>query len=126
MARQLETRAWTSCDVERTRLQETVRRVGESIGKGLDRDALLGIVVQTAVDGVGAECGRVLMRDGADGEPAEAARAGDVSAYLQLPARPPRRAALDEPGGGETDVPGRRSRSPGRCTRRTATDVLRA
>ncbi len=45
--------------LERARLQETVRRVGESLGKGLDRDALLGIVVQTAVDGVG---GRVRAR----------------------------------------------------------------
>jgi len=83
MARQLNARM-NELDVERTRLQETVRRVGESIGKGLDRDALLGIVVQTAVDGVGAESGRVLMRDGPEGAPAEAARAGDVSAYLQL------------------------------------------
>ena len=83
MARQLNARM-NELDVERTRLQETVRRVGESIGKGLDRDALLSIVVQTAVDGVGADSGRVLMRDGPEGEPAEAARAGDVSAYLQL------------------------------------------
>jgi diguanylate cyclase (GGDEF)-like protein len=83
MARQLNARM-NELDVERTRLQETVRRVGESIGKGLDRDALLGIVVQTAVDGVGADSGRVLMRDGPEGAPAEAARAGDVSAYLQL------------------------------------------
>jgi diguanylate cyclase (GGDEF)-like protein len=83
MARQLRLRI-EQLDVERTRLQETVRRVGESIGKGLDRDALLGIVVKTAVDGVGARAGRVLMRDGADGAPSEAARAGDVSSYLQL------------------------------------------
>jgi diguanylate cyclase (GGDEF)-like protein len=36
------------------------------------------------VDGVGADAGRVLMRDGPDEAPAEAARAGDVSSYLQL------------------------------------------
>jgi diguanylate cyclase (GGDEF)-like protein len=83
MARQLRSRM-EELDVERSRLQETVRRVGESIGKGLDRDALLSIVVQTAVDGVGADAGRVLMRDGPDEAPAEAARAGDVSSYLQL------------------------------------------
>jgi len=57
--------------------------VGESLGKGLDRDALLGIVVQTAVDGVGAECGRVVMRDGGNGTLAEAARAGNLSSYMQ-------------------------------------------
>jgi diguanylate cyclase (GGDEF)-like protein len=82
MARQLKARM-EELQAERTRLQETVRRVGESIGKGLDRDALLSIVMQTAVDGVGAECGRVLMRDGPGGEPTEAARVGNVSAYLQ-------------------------------------------
>jgi diguanylate cyclase (GGDEF)-like protein len=81
MARQLEARL-EELQLERARLQETVRRVGESLGKGLDRDALLGIVVQTAVDGVGAECGRVVMRQEANGTLAEAARAGNVSSYL--------------------------------------------
>ena len=81
MARQLEARL-EELQLERARLQETVRRVGESLGKGLDRDALLGIVVQTAVDGVGAECGRVVMRQGGNGTLAEAARAGNVSSYL--------------------------------------------
>jgi diguanylate cyclase (GGDEF)-like protein len=70
MARQLKARM-DDLQAERSRLQEIVRRVGDSIGKGLDRDALLGIVVQTAVDGVGADSGRVLMRDGPGGEPAE-------------------------------------------------------
>jgi diguanylate cyclase (GGDEF)-like protein len=81
MARQLEGRL-QELQLERARLQETVRRVGESLGKGLDRDALLGIVVQTAVDGVGAECGRVVMRGGNNGTLAEAARAGDMSSLL--------------------------------------------
>jgi len=81
MARQLEGRL-KELQLERARLQETVRRVGESLGKGLDRDALLGIVVQTAVDGVGAQCGRVVMRRGGNGTLSEAARAGDVSSFL--------------------------------------------
>jgi diguanylate cyclase (GGDEF)-like protein len=82
MARQLEARL-EELQLERSRLQETVRRVGESLGKGLDRDALLGIVVQTAVDGVGAEGGRVVLSDHANGaQPEEAARAGNVSSYL--------------------------------------------
>ncbi len=80
MARQLQGRL-EELQLERARLQETVRRVGESLGKGLDRDALLGIVVQTAVDGVGAECGRVVIRNSANGTLSEAARAGDVSSY---------------------------------------------
>jgi diguanylate cyclase (GGDEF)-like protein len=81
MARQLEGRL-EDLQLERARLQETVRRVGESLGKGLDRDALLGIVVQTAVDGVGAECGRVVIRQGQNGTMSEAARAGDLSSYM--------------------------------------------
>jgi diguanylate cyclase (GGDEF)-like protein len=81
MARQLETRL-EELQLERARLQETVRRVGESLGKGLDRDALLGIVVQTAVDGVGAECGRVVMRSSPNGTLSEAARAGNVNSYI--------------------------------------------
>jgi len=82
MARQLKTRL-EELQLERSRLQETVKRVGESLGKGLDRDALLGIVVQTAVDGVGAEGGRVVLRTSENGaQPEEAARAGNVSSYL--------------------------------------------
>ena len=101
MARQLEARL-EELQLERARLQETVRRVGESLGKGLDRDALLGIVVQTAVDGVGAECGRVIMRQSPDGTLAEAARAGDVGAYI---------AAVS---GGRGGGAGRRARRPRR------------
>ena len=81
MARQLEARL-EELQLERQRLQETVQRVGESIGTGLDRDATLAIVVQTAVDGVGADCGRVMMRKGTNGALSEAARAGNVSSYM--------------------------------------------
>ena len=61
MARELEGRL-DELNSERARLQEAIRRVGESFAKGLDREALLGILVQTAVDGVGAECGRAAVR----------------------------------------------------------------
>jgi diguanylate cyclase (GGDEF)-like protein len=104
MAGQLETRM-DELQTERTRLQEIVRRVGDSIGKGHDRDALLGIVVQTAVDGARAESGRVIMRDEADGGPTEAARAGDVAAYAQAMATA-EAAALDSGEAREVDLPG--------------------
>jgi diguanylate cyclase (GGDEF)-like protein len=81
MARELESRL-EELQLERARLQETVRRVGESVGKGLDRDALLGIVVQTAVDGVAAECGRVVMRQAGNGTLVEAARSGELDGYM--------------------------------------------
>ncbi|MBA2517569.1 MAG: diguanylate cyclase [Solirubrobacterales bacterium] len=79
MARQLQTRV-EELQLERARLQDAIRRVGESFAKGLDRDALLDIVVETAVDGVGADCGRAIVHD-ASGTSVEAARSGDVSAH---------------------------------------------
>jgi diguanylate cyclase (GGDEF)-like protein len=104
MARQLETRL-EELQLERARLQETVRRVGESLGKGLDRDALLGIVVQTAVDGVGAECGRVVMRHGANGALSEAARAGNISGYMAA-VQAAEAAALEAGEPAETQISG--------------------
>jgi diguanylate cyclase (GGDEF)-like protein len=104
MARQLEARL-EELQLERARLQETVRRVGESLGKGLDRDALLGIVVQTAVDGVGAECGRVVMRHGTNGTLSEAARAGDVSSYMAA-VQAAEAAALEAGEAAETQISG--------------------
>jgi diguanylate cyclase (GGDEF)-like protein len=104
MARQLETRL-EELQLERARLQETVRRVGESLGKGLDRDALLGIVVQTAVDGVGAECGRVVMRLSPNGVLSEAARAGNVSSYMAA-VQAAEAAALEAGEAAETQISG--------------------
>jgi diguanylate cyclase (GGDEF)-like protein len=104
MARQLEGRL-QELQLERQRLQETVRRVGESLGKGLDRDALLGIVVQTAVDGVGAECGRVVMREPGNGTLTEAARAGDVSTFLAA-VQAAEAAALQAGEAAETQISG--------------------
>jgi diguanylate cyclase (GGDEF)-like protein len=77
MARQLEGRL-QELEAERARLQEAIRRVGQSFAKNLDRDALLEIVVRTAVDGVAADVGRASMRPGPGGPLTEAARVGDV------------------------------------------------
>jgi len=51
---------------ERARLQEAMRRIGETFAANLDREGLLEIVVKTAVDGVGAEAGRASVRQTAD------------------------------------------------------------
>ena len=56
MARQLQARL-EELQRERARLQESIRRVGESFAAGLDRVNQLEIVVQTAVDGIGASAG---------------------------------------------------------------------
>jgi diguanylate cyclase (GGDEF)-like protein len=80
MARELETRL-EELRRERGRLQEAIRRVGESFARGLDRVGVLEIVVQTAVDGVGAACGRAMMRTRADAPLQEVARTGEPEAY---------------------------------------------
>jgi diguanylate cyclase (GGDEF)-like protein len=79
MARQLEARL-EDLQRERARLQEAIRRVGESFAAGLDRVGLLEIVVQTAVDGIGASAGRATMR-GPDDRLQEVARAGEPEAF---------------------------------------------
>src|SRR4051794_2834364 len=66
---------------ERGRLQEAIRRVGESFARGLDRVGVLEIVVQTAVDGVGAACGRATMRRKADAPMDQVAHSGDPLAF---------------------------------------------
>jgi diguanylate cyclase (GGDEF)-like protein len=80
MARELETRL-EELRRERGRLQEAIRRVGESFARGLDREGVLEIVVQTAVDGVGGACGRAMMRTRADQQLQEVARSGEPEAY---------------------------------------------
>ena len=79
MARQLEARL-EELQRERARLQEAIRRVGESFAAGLDRVGLLEIVVQTAVDGIGAAAGRATMRDAED-RLREVARTGEPEAF---------------------------------------------
>jgi diguanylate cyclase (GGDEF)-like protein len=80
MARQLES-AFEDLRRERARLQDSIRRVGESFARGLDRDGVLEIVVQTAVDGVGAAAGRATMRSKPDVPLEEITRTGDPGAF---------------------------------------------
>jgi diguanylate cyclase (GGDEF)-like protein len=66
MARELAERL-EELNQERARLQEAMRRIGETFAANLDREGLLEIVVKTAVDGVGAEAGRASVRQSTDG-----------------------------------------------------------
>ena len=79
MARQLEGRL-EELQRERARLQEAIRRVGESFSASLDRVGLLEIVVQTAADGIGAAAGRATMRD-SESRLREVARTGEPDAF---------------------------------------------
>jgi diguanylate cyclase (GGDEF)-like protein len=82
MARELKGRL-EELQRERARLQEAIRRVGESFAKGLDRDGLLEIVVQTAVDGIGAATGRATMRQPEDDHLEEVARTGEPEQFAR-------------------------------------------
>jgi diguanylate cyclase (GGDEF)-like protein len=62
MSRQLETRLEELAQ-ERARLQESIRRIGETFASNLDREGLLEIVVDTALDALAADCGRASVRD---------------------------------------------------------------
>jgi diguanylate cyclase (GGDEF)-like protein len=83
MAEELEQRL-EELQRERTRLAEAIRRVGESFTKSLDRVGLLEIVVQTAVDGVEAACGRATIRHVGDDHLQEVAATGDPDAYERV------------------------------------------
>jgi diguanylate cyclase (GGDEF)-like protein len=80
MARELENRL-EELQRERARLQEAIRRVGESFTKSLDRVGLLEIVVQTAVDGVEAACGRATIRRAGEARLHEVAATGAPGMY---------------------------------------------
>ena len=63
---------------ERGRVQDSMRRLGEAVASNLDRDALLELVVRTAVDGVGADGGRACVRGNSNGGLDERSRVGNL------------------------------------------------
>jgi diguanylate cyclase (GGDEF)-like protein len=80
MAAELEQRL-EELKQERARLQESIRRVGETFASNLDRDALLQIVVKTAVDAVAAGAGRAATRERPGAPLEQRATVGDVRAH---------------------------------------------
>ena len=77
MSRQLEERL-EELNQERARLQDAMRRIGETFAANLDREGLLEIVVKTAVDGVGADAGRASVRPNANAPLEQVAITGSV------------------------------------------------
>jgi len=104
MARELESRL-EELQRERARLQEAIRRVGLSFTKSLDRVGLLEVVVQTAVDGVEAACGRATIRRAGEDRLLEVSAAGDPHAY-QRALHAAEAAALDAGQIAEIDLAG--------------------
>lgn len=77
MSRELEGRL-AELTQERARVQDSMRRLGEAVGASLDRDALLELVLRTAVDGVGADAGRACMRTNGSGTLQERSSVGSM------------------------------------------------
>jgi diguanylate cyclase (GGDEF)-like protein len=78
MSGQLERRL-EELRAEQGRLNTAMRRIGETFASNLDRNALLEIVLRTALDGTGAEGGRAAVRD-TTGRPSILARVGEAAA----------------------------------------------
>ena len=78
MSRQLEERL-EELNQERARLQDAMRRIGETFAANLDREGLLEIVVKTAVDGVGADAGRASVRPNANAPLEQVALTGGLA-----------------------------------------------
>jgi diguanylate cyclase (GGDEF)-like protein len=53
----------TELERKREELELAIRRVGEAVGAGLDREGVVALVVRTAIEACGAECGRALPID---------------------------------------------------------------
>jgi len=83
MAAQLETRL-AQLREERVRVERSMRRLGEAIASNLDREALLGIVVDTAVEGVGADGGRATARRSLDGPLDERVATGRLAGFEEV------------------------------------------
>jgi diguanylate cyclase (GGDEF)-like protein len=69
---------------ERARLEDSIRRIGETFASGLDRVGLLEIVVRTSLDAVNADCGRASVRDHADAPLRQVAVAGDLGVHGEV------------------------------------------
>jgi len=78
MSRQLKARL-EDLDTARRHALGSMRRLGEAVASNLDRDTLLRLVVSTAVEGVGADAGRVSVRGPGGVALQELSRVGDMN-----------------------------------------------
>ena len=83
MSHQLEARL-DELKRERARLQDAVRRIGESVASNLDREALLDVVLEAALDGVDATGGRATVLAGPGNDLIERGRAGTLDGFTEV------------------------------------------
>lgn len=99
MSDQLE-RRMAELDRERLRVRTAVQRIGEAFARGLDRDALLKIALETAMDATDAERGRVSARHSETDPLTETRHVGRLDG-LEAPIHEAERAALAGDGVGQ-------------------------
>jgi diguanylate cyclase (GGDEF)-like protein len=99
MSAQLERRL-AELEQERARVRKSIRRIGEAFASGLDREALLELALQTAMDATEADRGRVSSRQTAAEPLTETIHVGRL-AGLEGPIHDAERGALDSDGVGE-------------------------
>ena len=99
MSRQLERRL-AELEQERARVRQAIRRIGEAFASGLDRDAILELALQTAMDATEADRGRVSARQSAEDVLTETVHVGRLSG-LEGAIYDAERSALTTDGVGE-------------------------
>jgi diguanylate cyclase (GGDEF)-like protein len=102
MSRQLERRL-AELEQERARVRQSIRRIGEAFASGLDRDALLELALQTAMDATEADRGRVSARQSAEDVLTETVHVGRL-AGLEGTIYDAERHALTSDGVGEASL----------------------
>ncbi|HEY2319992.1 MAG TPA: diguanylate cyclase [Solirubrobacteraceae bacterium] len=102
MSRQLEHRL-AELEQERARVRQAIRRIGEAFASGLDRDALLELALETAMDATEAERGRVSARRSVDDVLTETVHVGRL-AGLEGSIYDAERQALTSDGIGEASL----------------------
>jgi diguanylate cyclase (GGDEF)-like protein len=102
MSQQLERRL-AELEQERARVRKSIRRIGEAFASGLDREALLELALQTAMDAAEADRGRVSARQSAAESLTETIHVGRL-AGLEGPIYDSERRALDTDGLGQASL----------------------
>jgi len=102
MSRQLERRL-AELEQERARVRQAIRRIGEAFASGLDKEALLELALQTAMDATEADRGRVSARQTSDDMLAETVHVGRL-AGLEATIYDAERRALTSDGLGEASL----------------------
>ncbi|MGH2875924.1 MAG: diguanylate cyclase [Solirubrobacteraceae bacterium] len=104
MSSQLDRRL-AELEQERMRVRKSIRRIGEAFASGLDRDALLELALNTAMDATDADRGRVSARPAADEPLRETIHLG-LLAGLEEPIYEAERLALAGDGVGQASAGG--------------------